>query len=170
MNQQPIAEVNSHKHLGIPLNGECSWHEHLSELKSKAWQRINIMRKLKFILDRQSLQAIYFSFIRLLLEYADVVWDNCTQHEANEKIQTEAARVVTGATRLVSIDSLRTETRWETLASRRQKHKLLLFLARLFSKKTTRYCHSSGVVCVCVVVVQKLGHFVISLSLLNIFT
>ena len=43
------------------------------------------------------------------------------------------------------------------------------FLARLFSKKTTRYCHSSGVVCV-VVVVQKLGHFVISLSLLKIFT
>ena len=84
MNQQPIAEVNSHKHLGITINGECSWHEHLSELKSKAWQRINIMRKLKFILDRQSLQAIYFSFIRQLLEYADVVWDNCTQYEANE--------------------------------------------------------------------------------------
>ena len=42
------------------------------------------------------------------------------------------------------------------------------FLARLFSKKTTRYCHSSGVVCV--VVMQKLGHFVISLSLLKIFT
>ena len=42
------------------------------------------------------------------------------------------------------------------------------FLARLFSKKTMRYCHSSGVVWV--VVVQKLGHFVISLSLLKIFT
>ena len=109
MNQQPIAEVNSHKHLGITLNGECSWHEHLSELKSKAWQRINIMRKLKFILDRQSLQAIYVSFIRSLSEYADVVWDNCSQHEANEfeKIQKEAARIVTVATRLVSIDSLR---------------------------------------------------------------
>ena len=87
------------------------------------------MRKLKFILDRQSLQAIYFSFIRPLLEYADVVWDNCTQHEANEleKIQAETARIVTGATRLVSIDSQRTETGWETLASRRHKHKSLLF-------------------------------------------
>ena len=44
----------------------------------------------------------------------------------------------------------------------------LILLARLFSKKTTRYCHSSAVVCV--IVVQKLGHFVISLSLLKIFT
>ena len=66
------------------------------------------MRKLKFKLDRRSLQTIYFSFIRPLLEYADVVWDNCTQYEVNdlEKIQNEAARIVAGATRLVSINSL----------------------------------------------------------------
>ena len=42
------------------------------------------MRKLKFVLDRKSLQAIYFSFITPLLEYADVMWDNCTQYEVDE--------------------------------------------------------------------------------------
>ena len=63
------------------------------------------MRKLKFQLDRKSLQTIYFSFIRPLLDYADVVWNNCTQYESNEldKIQNEAARIVTGATKLASI-------------------------------------------------------------------
>ena len=91
--------------------------------------RINIMRKLKFKLDRRSLQTIYFSFIRPVIEYSDVVWDNCTFYEANEleKIQLEAARIVTGATKLVSIDSLYAETDWETLALRRNKHKLQLF-------------------------------------------
>ena len=66
------------------------------------------MRRLKFQLDRKSLQTIYISFIRPLLEYADDVWDNCTQQEANEleKIQNEAARIVTGATKLASIQSL----------------------------------------------------------------
>ena len=41
----------------------------------------------------------YFSFIRPLLEYADVVWNNCTQYESNglDKIQNVAARIVTGA-------------------------------------------------------------------------
>ncbi|MCU7801465.1 MAG: hypothetical protein KZQ70_15375, partial [gamma proteobacterium symbiont of Lucinoma myriamae] len=91
--------------------------------------RIHVMRKLKFKLDRRSLQTIYYSFIRPLLEYADVVWDNCTQYEVNdlEKIQNEAARIVTGATKLVSINSLLLETGWETLSSRRKKHKLQLF-------------------------------------------
>ena len=39
----------------------------------------NIMRKLKFLLYRKSL-GIFF-FVRPLLEYADVVWDNCTDYE-----------------------------------------------------------------------------------------
>ena len=95
-------------------------------IKSKAWTRINVMRKLKFKLDRQSLQIIYFTFIRPILEYADVVWNNCTQYEVNdiEKIQIEAARIVTGATELVSINSLTNETGWESLSNRRKKHYL----------------------------------------------
>ena len=129
MNQTEIEEVTSHKHLGVVFSNDCSWHEHLGYIKSKAWTRINIMRKLKFKLDRRSLQTIYFSFIRPVIEYSDVVWDNCTLYEANEleKMQLEAARIVTGATKLVSIDSLYTETGWETLALRKNKHKLQLF-------------------------------------------
>ena len=51
-----------------------------------------------------------------MLEYADVVWDNCIQYEANEleKIQVEAACIVTGSIKLVSIDALYTETGWES--------------------------------------------------------
>ena len=66
------------------------------------------MRKLKFQLDKKSLQIIYFSFIRPVLEYGDVVWNNCAQYEANEleKIQYEAARIVFGTTKLVSINAL----------------------------------------------------------------
>ena len=126
---ETISEIDMHKHLGLIFSNDFTWHEHLSHIKKKAWHRINIMRKLKFILDRKSLQIIYFSFIRPLLEYADVVWDNCTQHEANEvkKIQVEAARIVTGATRHVLLNLLYTETGWEILASRRDKHKLIMF-------------------------------------------
>ena len=73
------------------------------------------MRKLTFQLDRKSLQTIYISFIRLLLEYADVVWNNSTQYESNEldKIQKEASRIV--------------NLHWETLGSRRKTHKLTMF-------------------------------------------
>ena len=46
MNNQIITEVDNHKHLGIVFQSNCSWHEHLNIITPKAWQRINIMRKL----------------------------------------------------------------------------------------------------------------------------
>ena len=50
--------------------------------------------------------------IHRLLEYADMVWDNCTKNEINAlgKKQIEAARIATGVTKLVSLDMLYRET------------------------------------------------------------
>ena len=129
MHNQQLTEVTSHKHLGLHISKDCTWHEQIENIKEKAWFRINIMRKFKFLLDRKSLETIYFSFIRPILEYGDVVWDNCTQQEKQdiEKIQIEAARIVTGTTKFVSINSLYEETGWETLETRRKNHKLTLF-------------------------------------------
>ena len=79
MQNVQITEVDSHKHLGIVFSQDCSWHKHINYISEKAWTRINIMRKLKFQLDRKSLETIYIVFIRPLLEYGDVIWDNCTQ-------------------------------------------------------------------------------------------
>ena len=122
MQNVQITKVDSHKHLGIVFSQDCSWHKHINYISEKAWTRINIMRKLKFQLDRKSLETIYIVFIRPLLEYGDVIWDNCTQYEKREldKIQNEAARIVTGATKLVSLDTLYSEIRWETLEQRRK--------------------------------------------------
>ena len=47
--------------------------------------------------------------------------------EELDKIQNEAARIVTGCTKLVSLSDLSRESGWETLRERRNKHKLILF-------------------------------------------
>ena len=129
MHNQQLTEVTSHKHLGLHISKDCTWYEQIEYIKEKAWFRINIMRKFKFLLDSKSLETIYFSFIRPILEYGDVVWDNCTQQEKQdiEKFQIEAARIVIGSAKLVSINSLHEETGRETLETRRKNHKLTLF-------------------------------------------
>ena len=78
MDNQVIEEVSSHKHLGIFLSNDCSWHKHIDYVNGKAWVRINVMRRLKFRFKRKPLETIYLSFIRPLLENEDVIWDNCT--------------------------------------------------------------------------------------------
>ena len=46
--------------------------------------QLNIMRKSRTFLDRNSLEKIYISCIRPLMEYADVIWDNQKQNLINK--------------------------------------------------------------------------------------
>ena len=81
MQNHQIIEVDHHKHLGVYLSNDCTRHHHINYIKEKTWFRVNIMRRLKFVLDRKSLEVIYTAFIRPCLEYSGVIWDNCTEYE-----------------------------------------------------------------------------------------
>ena len=72
INNQQSTEVTSHKHLGLHISKDCTWHEHIEYTKKKAWLRINVVRKFKFLLDRKSLETIYISFIRPILECGEM--------------------------------------------------------------------------------------------------
>jgi hypothetical protein len=100
INNTIISTVTEHKHLGLQLSDDGHWNKHIDMITKKAFSRVNILRKFKFILDRKTLQTIYITFIRSLLEYADVVWDTKTQILINklENVEVEAARIVTGGT------------------------------------------------------------------------
>ena len=53
MNNHPIQEVDSRKHLGLVFLNDGAWHEHINIIKPRAWTRINVMRKLKYKFDRK---------------------------------------------------------------------------------------------------------------------
>jgi hypothetical protein len=143
MNGIQINEVTTHKHLGVTFSSEGTWHTHILNISQKAWQRLNIMRSLKFITDRRSLETIYLSFIRPLLGYSDVVWDNITQQDEFEleKIQLEACRIITCTTKLVSFSNLYEDTCFQPLKVRRYKHKLIL-LYKMFNHLSPQYLSS----------------------------
>ena len=66
------------------------------------------------------------SYLLPVVEYASVVWDGCFERDSQtlQKIQNEAAHLVTGLTRSVSLENLYKEWGWLTLSQRRQQHKL----------------------------------------------
>ena len=95
MSNIEIPSIASHKHLGFFLSNDRSWDIHINKSTEKAWKRIGLLRHLKKRLDRLSLQTIYFPFIRPILEYVDVIWDNLLQglKDQLDKVQNEAARI-----------------------------------------------------------------------------
>ena len=141
MQNHLISEIDAHKYLGLYFTNDCTWHYHINYITEKAWHRLNIMRKLKFKLDRKSLETIYLTFIRPLLEYGDVIFDNCTLYEKQEldKIQNEAARIATGTTKLVSL-AIYT---MKYVGKHSYNHKLTLFY-KMMHNITPLYLSSLG--------------------------
>jgi hypothetical protein len=113
--------VDNHKHLGLTLSCDLKWHEHINNISASASKVLGSMRALKFQLKRSTLNQIYISYMRPILEYASIVWDGCAAYEKQslEQLQYEAARIITGATRSVSIDCLVKEVGWVSLSDRR---------------------------------------------------
>ena len=69
------------------------------------------------------------AFIRSKLEYACIVWDNCTQDQKDliETVQYRAAKIVSGAIHRTSHEVVYSELGWETLEERRKKQRLSTF-------------------------------------------
>ena len=72
---------------------------------------------------------MYRSFILPQLDYADIVWDNCSGTLSNmlENLHLEAIRINIGAVKGTSHEKLYKEFGFYTLKERRKRHKLLMF-------------------------------------------
>ena len=83
LNDNALENTLVHKHLGLNLNSKGVWKDHVNEIYSKACSRLNILRMLKHSLDRNFLEKLYFGFIRPILEYGNIIQDNCTNQESD---------------------------------------------------------------------------------------
>ena len=70
MNDTVISESTGHKHLEVTFSNTCSWTEHIAKLTESAWLRLNLLRALKFKINRIALKKICIGFIR---PYSNIV-------------------------------------------------------------------------------------------------
>ena len=91
-----IGETPSHKHFGLTFSKTCNWDKHIVIISEKASTRVNLLKALKSQVFRQSLEKMYFAYVRPLLEYSDTVWDNCSlaSKKLLDAVHIEAARIV----------------------------------------------------------------------------
>ena len=160
MNHPPIhfyghalQNVTKHKHLDLTICPDLRWSDHITEICAKSSKLINIIQqKLKFTLDRSTLETIFTSFVRPILEYGSPVWNSCTvfDEEKLENIQLNTARIITGAMYGTSTAKLYKETGWITLAKGREISNLALMykivkdkMARLIFYVNNRRIRSS---------------------------
>ena len=90
---------------------------------------ISCLRSYKYKISRKALETMYKSFILPLFDYADIVWDNCTDTQSKmlENLHLEAIRIIIGGIRGTIHQKLYKEFGFCTLKERMKRHKLLMF-------------------------------------------
>jgi hypothetical protein len=124
-----VHEVHNQKHLGLTFNNKMTWDDHIHKISNKASKRIETLNRFSYILPRNTLQRIYITMIRPVLEYADIIYDNTTrdQHNKLEHLQRRAGLICTGAYRHTENQTLMRELGWESLSLRRKNHKIIQY-------------------------------------------
>ena len=74
-NNSEIKLSSNQKHLGLTLDSKLSFNEHINDKIHQANKGVGLLRKLETVLPRNSLLTIYKSFLRPLLDYANVIYD-----------------------------------------------------------------------------------------------
>lgn len=93
---QRLERVHSFKYLGVTIQSNLKWDNHINEICSKARCRLWMLkRKLKYSTREVKLTA-YKTLVRPLLEYSSVVWDPYTVKLINkiEQVQRLATRFI----------------------------------------------------------------------------
>ena len=116
----------SHTHLSLTLQSNMSWRNRIVKMYKKASKPLNILKCVKHKVDRSTLTCLYKTLIRPLMEYEDVIWNNCHNFDLAllDNVQYEAARVATRAIKGTSSARLHDELACEPLSIRRELHKL----------------------------------------------
>ena len=124
-----LDEIDSHKHLGVIIQKDCKWDLHIKSILSKCRILIGCLRSFKYRLSRRSLQTMYKSFIMPHFDFSDVIWDNCTNEQADalETLHLDALRTIIGTVRGTSHHKLYKESGFTSLKERRKRHKIILY-------------------------------------------
>ena len=100
MNNKTINRTHEMKHLGVWLSDTLKWDKHISELCKKAYPRLRILTKLKYVgVPIQDLIELYCTFVRSLTEYCSTAFhSSLSLHLSNkiEAIQRTSLKMILG--------------------------------------------------------------------------
>ena len=134
-----IKEVTAHKHLGVIFSSNLSWGSHIEDCINRAGRRVDVLARLMYRLDRNTLEIIYKPFIRPVLEYGDILMSNITEEQSAliEQVNKRAGSIISGAIRGTSSAVLHEELSWVSMEMRRKQRRLLAFHKIVHNSTTT---------------------------------
>ena len=94
LNSAPLEWVDTFRYLGVRINSNLTWSDHVSEAKMKATRLLNLLRRSMQGCSKQAKARAYTALVRPHLETCSPVWTPYQKgaQDVLEKVQRCAAR------------------------------------------------------------------------------
>ena len=91
-----LTEVDELQILGVTVDKKLTWNKHVSNISSRAGQRLGALRRIASKLDVLGRASVYKAQIRSVLEYASLCWMNAspTTLQLLDRIQKKALHII----------------------------------------------------------------------------
>ena len=91
-----IKRETTMKFLGILLDENITWRNHIASIESKVSKNLGILYKARTYLNINSTKQLYFSFIHSYLSYGNIAWASTNKSKLNtlHRRQKHASRII----------------------------------------------------------------------------
>ena len=101
-----IEEVNNTTFLGLELDNNINWKNHVAKILPKLSRACYVIRTMYPISSLKTLRMIYFAYFHSILEYGIIFWGNSTESKKIFLVQKRIIRIMTGSKTRASCKSL----------------------------------------------------------------
>ena len=91
-----MEQCESYKYLGIYIDENLSWKEHVRYLCEKLSKMCGIFSKLRHCCNRELLRVVYFALVDSHLQYCNIIWGNASEKILKPliKLQEKVIRIM----------------------------------------------------------------------------
>ena len=125
INGTQLNRVNFTKSLGVLINENLTWRNHINTITKKFSSGIGSIKRISQCVPPATLHNIFYELVQSHFNYCRVVWGNCakTLSDKLQRLQNRAVSVLTHSSYDADANKLLKELGWDNLETHCQKLK-----------------------------------------------
>ena len=122
-----IEHVESYKYLGLLLDANLNWNEHVNSLCKKLRQRLGVLRRVRGYLDQATALMLFNALVLPIADYCDTVYGNCskTLQSKIDRLLCKGGRIVLNVPFDTPSRTVIDDLKWLTFTERLQFHRCM---------------------------------------------
>ena len=142
-NDDPLQSIANDKILGVFVDNNLSWSEHVKHISKKIASNVWLLSKIKMFLSQEHRIQFYKSYIQPHIDFCNIVWGNTTETNKMKifRMQKRAVRVILDynvESTTEAMKSLNIQSIYDRLFLRKAK-----FMFKVYHKITPTYINES---------------------------